>query len=297
MSTAPRPARQESDGMSAAGPDAERFLNAGCGLEEAVRRAVIPRLYAHRLTSPPAAAHGRAVDETIASNGVDILSVGAAVERLRRLVLAGRTDDQRALLLHLHGKGLTLRSIIEQIVVPVADEIGRAWADDEMSFAEVTLVTGRLQVAVTDLLSRTVRPQGGTSSLLIASMPGDQHVFGASALSGLLNEEGYGTDTMLSPSAEDLCRMAGARAYAAIGLSCNSDRTAPHLARLIGDLRSASLNRHVAIMVGGWAFKSGSESLHDIGADLIVTDGRSAIEDIRNLLAPAVERSISREAH
>ncbi|MDY8108501.1 B12-binding domain-containing protein [Fulvimarina sp. 2208YS6-2-32] len=249
-------------------------------LEDAIKNAVIPRLYARRMVeNDKAAAHLPQSDLT-----TGILKQ-AAIEHLHRMVLAGQSDAQEACLHEIHAQGLPLRRLLEDVVVPVADELGRAWEEDLMSFAEVSLKVGRFQKAVSNFTSR-VLPNDLTRdkpTFLMSPAPGEQHSFGASVFGNLLIAEGFPTDIVLDADAGQLCDRVRERSYSALGLSCNSDRTLPILKTLIAKLRQASCNRAIRILVGGWALQTGDKSLSKLDADLVVTDGRRALDDVVRL--------------
>ncbi|MER0238614.1 cobalamin B12-binding domain-containing protein [Fulvimarina sp. MAC8] len=246
-------------------------------LEDAVRQAVIPRLYAQRMRhaeEPPERTPFEDRAQAIIANG--------AVDQLLRLVLSGQTSAQEAFFNDLHEQAVPVRALIEDIVVPVANEIGSAWVEDRMSFAEVTLKIGLMQTAVSNFTSKTlsIASRHNAPRFLVSPVPGEQHVFGSAVLSSLLIAQGYRADAILDASPRKLCEQVEAYDYAAVGLSCNSDRTLPLVKGLIRDLRETSRNRSIAIMIGGWALQEDNESLHTLGADLVVTKDRNAMDAI-----------------
>ena len=257
-------------------------------LEDAVRQAVIPRLYAQRMgrgAEFPERAPFLPERAPFEDQTQEIVSKGA-VDRLLRLVLSGQTRAQEAFLSDLHEKAVPLRALIETIVVPVANEIGSAWVDDRMSFAEVTLKIGLMQSAVSNFASRALSTASRHDApcFLVSPVPGEQHVFGSAALSSLLIAEGYRAEAILDASPRRLCDQVAARDYAVVGLSCNSDRTLPSVNALIRDIRNASRNRSIKIMIGGWALHRDDESLLSLGADLVVTKDRNAMDAIAERL-------------
>ncbi|MEN3792998.1 cobalamin-dependent protein [Fulvimarina sp. MAC3] len=252
-------------------------------LEDAVRQAVIPRLYAQRLGK-----RAEAPDRAPAGDRTRAIVAHGAVNQLLRLVLSGQPSAQEAFLNDLHEKAVPIRALIEDVVVPVANEIGAAWADDRMSFAEVTLKIGLMQTAVSNFTAKTLAAnlRHNAPRFLVAPTPGEQHVFGAAVLSSLLVAEGYQAEALLDATSRALCDQVRTHDYAAVGLSCNSDRTLPSLKGLIAEIRNASRNRSIRIMIGGWALHEGDESLSTFGADLVVTNSHSAIDAIVGRFEP-----------
>ncbi len=246
-------------------------------LEDAVRQAVIPRLYAQRMKEKDLPRAPLRLEDSAQA----IIAAGA-VDRLLRLVQSGQANQQEAFLQELYDQAVPIRKLLEDVVVPVANEIGRAWSEDHMSFAEVTLKIGLMQTAVSNFTSKALvtQPQRHASRFLLSPVPGEHHVFGSVVLSSLLNAYGFQAEAILDANHRKLCERVEAHRYAAIGLSCNSDRTLPLVKGLVTDLRGCSRNRSIVVMVGGWALHRDNKSLHTLGADLVVTNDRDAMEAI-----------------
>lgn len=265
-------------------PDRDRTVERAAGLEDAVRGAVIPRLYARKSLS----GCDKALSESQpADAGLSHFHTRHAAERLRGLLLAARDEEQVAFLTEMR-RTLSLSILISDVVAPVMEEIGIEWEEDRMSFAEVTLLSTRLQRGLSLAIGRgeseTVTRAARRSDILLAVMPGEQHSIGIDALSALLSESGHHVDRMASATLEELRKRISEHTYRILGLSCGSDRTRPALRETIASLRDASKNRQLCIFLGGRALHSVDESIDNFGADLIVTDGRRAVDLVSDAL-------------
>ncbi|SMD13330.1 Methanogenic corrinoid protein MtbC1 [Fulvimarina manganoxydans] len=251
------------------------------GLEDAVRAAVIPRLYARRST--PGCDKGHSADKRLSH-----FHTRHAADRLRSLLLSGRDEEQVAFLTEMR-QTLSLSVLIGDVVAPVMDEIGIEWEEDRMTFAEVTLISTRLQRGLSLAIGREPAESGaksaGRGDILLAVMPGEQHSIGVDALAALLAEAGHHVDRATSATLAELCKRVSEHTYRIVGLSCGSDRTRPALGETIASLRKASRNPRLRIFLGGRALHGAEELVDNMGADLIVTDGRRAVDLVSDALA------------
>ncbi len=88
-------------------------------------------------------------------------------------------------------KGRTIDHLIDALLMPVLEEIGRRWSDSSISVADEHLSTGNLSKVANQLLGeyRTEPPRNKT--VAITCVPGDAHALSAELLAGYLECRGW----------------------------------------------------------------------------------------------------------
>ena len=243
----------------------------GQQLEPLVLRSVLPRL-GNRLPEP----HCR-------ENAQTIIFARIAIARMLALNLTGDSHLQTEYLSLLYRGGFSLAAIFDLFLTPLMHEIGRRWERDLMSFAQVSIFSARLQAALCEFLPSLPTSLAGRVRILLAAMPGEQHTLGLTMIAARLEEAGFTVDREIEATPEALCRRVAGTKYAAIGLSCGSDRTQPDLPGLASALRAASACRDVVMVGGGPALLDERVAAPSLHLDLIVRNGTEAVERLRTL--------------
>ncbi|WP_369235035.1 B12-binding domain-containing protein [Jiella sp. M17.18] len=241
-------------------------------LSETIVAQVIPRLYAAHCGDGE---QGAGAARRLPDFGRD-----SEADRFLGLVLSDSRDSQWEHLLQLRDSGMNLETILLDIMAPAIRHIGEMWADDRMSFVEVTAKSARLQQmlrALGTLRDSEASREGGERSLLLAGVPGEQHTFGLFVLAELFLKAGWSVAVEIAASLDDLRAAVSRRPFDAVGLSVGSERFLPPLAGQVAALRSASAAANTRIFLGGWAFTQGDTSLDAYGVDLIETNARAAV--------------------
>jgi methanogenic corrinoid protein MtbC1 len=83
----------------------------------------------------------------------------------------------------------------------------------------------------------------------------------------------------------DLVGIVRGEAFAIVGLSLSGEARLDGLAAVIRDLRRASRNRALRVMVGGQVFNDRPDLVVLVGADATAADGRQAPEQAKGVLA------------
>ncbi|WP_096488042.1 cobalamin B12-binding domain-containing protein [Methylorubrum populi] len=200
------------------------------------------------------------------------------VQRLCELLLARTDTDLAAVLLNFLDAGLTLEGVLVELLAPVARHLGQLWEDDSCDFVDVTVALGRLQAATRDLCARleddAVDPSG--RSILLMPCAGETHVFCLSLLASIFREAGWDVTTTGAGSGcgpEELVRSDW---FDVAGLTLSCDVFLPALPDLIRNLRIASRNPRLKVLVGGPYFARNPGHVRLVGADGTAEDGRLA---------------------
>jgi methanogenic corrinoid protein MtbC1 len=248
-------------------------------LARTIEGEVIPRLLmAHRTDLLPPAAPVEAVkfDER-------------AAERLARMVLAQNDEAAMAYVHALIADGLPLETIYLDLLAPSARWLGQQWADDELTFTDVTLGLSRLQRVMRILASSvgeaTRRDRNRFGRIVLATVPGEQHLFGLLMLEEFFRRDGWEVECLPGVNRADLIEAVRQCRPEAVGISASVDDHLDDLRVLIADMRAAVQDRSLVVMVGGRCFDEDPKHFKTVGADFTAVDGRHAVSHIHTYMS------------
>lgn len=185
------------------------------------------------------------------------------------LLLTRSNEDMTPHVLALLDEGLSLESLLLELLAPAARHLGELWEEDECDFVDVTVATGRLQGIMRDLCARLesdAAPARGNSILLLPC-PGETHNFGLSMVATIFREAGWDVVYPDHGAGVDPIEFARVEWYDVIGLSLGCEIFLPALGEAVRSLRRVSRNRSVRIMVGGPLFALHPDYVTLVGAD------------------------------
>lgn len=198
---------------------------------------------------------------------------------LARLLVATDPGEAFALLDILHAEAGSLRASCMWVSEPAARDLGDLWAADECSEFDVTLGLGRLQQSFRKLCleaDHNERPQERLrGSILIAPLPGEQHLMGAVFDAEMMWREGWDTHCEFPEDNAALIKLVRRDWFDVVDLSLslafNREDWMPRMASTIAAVRSASRNPDLVVVVRGRVFFDHDEPLpeliHSVGAD------------------------------
>lgn len=237
-------------------------------LARMVEAEIIPRLMlAHR-----------ARDEARADPPPPAPPDAAEVAALADIALAG---DARQLSRHVDAvsdRGVGLDVVLLDLLAPAARLLGERWLSDETSFADVTIGLARLHRLLHELvdvdadLDASLAPSPRTRRALLVPAEGEQHSFGLLMVETFLRRAGW----EVWPGAADAARLVRRRHFDVVGISASSEARLDAVAGLIREVRRASCNAGVAVLVGGPVFVAHPEYAALVGADATGCDAREA---------------------
>ena len=263
--------------------DAERILNASdhtvAVLAQAIQHEIIPRLMlAHRTPIecdvPPEVATVQVSAEEVATFG--------------QLILTRSEEQALACITRMRAAGAPIEAIYLDLLAPAARYLGALWEDDLCDFTDVTIGLGRLQKMLRDLnteVEATRNPTANGLSILLVPTPGEQHTFGLAMVAELFRKQGWEVVGGPYELADSPQALTGHRAFDVVGFSLATSVNLNNLKKTIAEVRKASKNKGVCIMVGGPLFTLQPEYGSDIGADLVASDAQQAPSLVRLHLA------------
>lgn len=229
---------------------------------------IIPRLLmAHRSDRPAS------VPATPLIGPVDAEAMASMTLKLEGFALVAHVDD-------FLDRGVTIESVYLDLLAPAARTLGTWWDQDVCDFVDVTMGLWRLQQVVHELGARLpeadVRTRADRRALFTVP-PGDQHSFGLVMIEEFFRRAGWRTWSAPDAGVSALCEIVGRQWFELIGLTVSNEDHLAGLPDLIGQIRRASQNPAVGVMVGGPLFSDSPQLAERSGADATASDGRSAL--------------------
>jgi methylmalonyl-CoA mutase cobalamin-binding subunit len=262
-------------------PAASRRLDQ---LMKTIEGEIIPRLVlAHR---------GQAA--RVGDAGAALSLTPEQLARFTELLLDNDLEAPRRFVDGLQEDGVALDSIYLELFSPAARRLGEMWSADLCDFTAVTLGLWRLQRLLYDFapsfqLDADLPSEG--RRILLAPMPGDQHTFGLFMVAEFFRRAGW--DVVDGPvvSAADITRAVSRSWFEVLGLSLSCERGLDSMAALIRDVRRASRNQGIGIIVGGSLFIEHPDAVLRVDADLAAVDARQAVAAAEDLLVAKPQRA------
>lgn len=244
-------------------------------LEHTVRQDVIPRLVAMRW-----------VERATPVDTAPAIGDGT-IRKLVALCLEPNSQVVAAFVTELHRSGVAPVSIYEDLLAPAARQLGVMWENNSCTFADVTIGVLRLQNAQRLLAAQPLdcaAPPLGAPRALLMPVPGEQHTFGLSMVLDYFVRAGW--EARLGPvsSREQALALVRRERTEMLGLGFACDERVADAAALIVEMRRASGNPDLIVMVGGPSFLADPDLAGRIGADATAVDGQQAVLLANSLL-------------
>ncbi len=216
------------------------------------------------------------------------------IDEFTALVLVHDTAVACAYVQALRAQGLSLDTVCLDLLSPAARRLGAMWEADLCDFTQVTVGLWRLQQVLRELnvgshLHLISRPP--ERRCLIATAPGEQHLFGVQIVSEFLRRADWEVHEEYGSSKQQLSQRVRDEWFAVVGLSASCDISIESVGAAIRAIRKASKNRSVGIMVGGTLFSTNPDNVSRVGADATAIDGRQAVAQARQLSSMMAKRS------
>ncbi|MFM8603085.1 MAG: B12-binding domain-containing protein [Gemmatimonadota bacterium] len=187
----------------------------------------------------------------------------------------------------LLARGVSPEGVFEDLFAPAARRLGVMWEDDDCSFYEVTIGSGRIQCLMRELATQlsTFPSPGATGRVILSVAPGEQHTLGTMVVAEHLLRDGWDVHFMSSYDEEYLLDKVQEIRYDCVGLSISCTRHLNGLARDIKRIRQLSTNRDIQVILGGPLVTNDPKIVARVGADGYGVDGLSAVTEARRLCA------------
>jgi MerR family transcriptional regulator, light-induced transcriptional regulator len=212
------------------------------------------------------------------------------IERLTAAVVKPDATDFETLRPELRRARISPTLFTDRYLPEIARRLGKAWEDDTMTFAEVTMGSARLQAILRQIGAGVIADagtrEGGMPTVLLIVPPGQQHTLGAFVILGQLRRKGISVCLRVGPSIGDLRALLAIRRFdgAMISLAIPEELAAART--LMASLRDMTAGR-LRMALGGAALTLAAAPLEAPEADIVTNDLALAITAL-GLLPAAV---------
>lgn len=264
-----------------------RPFPAGQALARTVQTEIIPRLVlslreANRPAgTPPSAA-----------------TCPGEVAAFVQVVLAGDMKEACSSIDAMRSRGQSLERIYLDLMEPAAQRLGDLWNADICDFVTVTVGIMRLQQILHEFglafrCEAEPREHGHRALLVPAAGEKDSFghlmfgTFGLVMAAEFLRRDGWDAYVDSSASSEEAAIIARREWFDIVAMSLSDESHLAELAAGIRQIRRASRNRAIGVIVSGPVFRNHPEMIRCVGADAAATDGRQAAvqaDDLMELL-------------
>ena len=254
----------------------KRAASNGKALAATIEAKIIPRLLVAFRSA------GQASAEAPAAHGEN-----PAVVEFSHIVLSGTLDQAIEFVDGLRSHRQTLESIYVELVEPTACRLGDLWNADALDFVKVTVAVLRLQQVLHHFglaFRREIEAREHGHRALLVPAPGERGSFGhlmfgtfeLALAAEFLRRDGWDACVDSSASSADAVGIVRREWFDVIELSLSSESRLDELTSGIRQIRRASRNGALGVMVGGPVFKDHPEMASRVGADVVTTSGCQA---------------------
>lgn len=188
-------------------------------------------------------------------------------------------DEQRieATLADFRRSCISPDAMTDLYVPEAARYLGSRWCSDDMSFAEVTIASARLQAMV-----RAIGTRRGTESanpddrapvvsVLVVVPAAEHHTLGAIVATDQMRRAGLSVCLRLGPKPGELADLVRSHPFGAVMVSAGHGDGLDGVRKLIAELRGAC-PKEIPVAVGGPAVLTGKDVVRLTGADFASED-------------------------
>jgi len=165
-----------------------------------------------------------------------------------------------------HKAGVATDALLLGYLAPAARQLGEWWTADEITFADVTVGTGRIYGIMRTLrrfMPLPVLPI--QKAALVASVPGETHMLGVRMAADLLREKGWDIDIEVGLDHDTMIDRIEESGHLVIGVSAAGDHALASLAKMVLGIQVRC--PRAAILVSGNIVAEAGESVALMGVD------------------------------
>ncbi len=202
------------------------------------------------------------------------------VQQLVEGVRSMERGAQEAAVQDLRRYGCTPTDIADIYIPAAARVLGDEWCRDEVSFADVTIGTARLQGMLRDLEREWMRerpkgPENGPSIAIICE--DDFHTLGAMVVAGQMRRVGASVRLMLGLTFSERMEILKEHSFDVVMISATRTENLETTRKLVKNIRTVCGNQ-LPIVLGGTVIEKNINVKALTGADHVVNDPKEALE-------------------
>lgn len=184
--------------------------------------------------------------------------------------------------------------LVDIHIPQAARQLGRGWEDDDLSFAEVSMASARLQALLREATAGwsgdTCQPQSGSgahrAAVLVTVAGDEQHTLGAVVLTSQLRRMGVSVCLALQPTPAEVTALLRNRRFDGAMVSVGGQGKLACAQNMIKLLKSLT-DGQMQVAVGGAAMEKVKDLRAATGADLATNDVGLALRKLGIVPAPS----------
>jgi len=196
--------------------------------------------------------------------------------------LSGRKDQFAELLAEMRRARVSVAALADIYIPLAARMMGESWAEDEMSWLDVTIGVSRLQSLLREIGAAWAADQAGDTghgTVLLIIPDREQHTLGPMVAMNQMRRFGVSVCLRIAPTTEELRSLVAQRAFDGVMISVATKDKLDQAARTVAFLKTLSASP-LPIIVGGAVLTLMDEVATCTGADLSSNDIGEALEAI-----------------
>lgn len=249
-------------------------------LDVLIQGEIIPRLMlVHQQNATTGPAKYTIVSKTI---------VGEDIAHLTHLAIGPDAAAAWTYIQGVQARGVPVEAILLDLLTPAARRLGEMWELDTADFVDVTIGLTRLQGALRrlsppfagsghDAARIATGRNGAVRRILLLPAPGEQHSFGLLMVEQFFRNAGWDVWSGLPDDPVVIRKTLKSQFFSAIGYSLSGHTFVDRLSLSIQWARRVSMNKNIAVLVGGRAFSLDPSLVERVGADVCGTDAQDAV--------------------
>lgn len=199
-------------------------------------------------------------------------------ERYVQALVEADLAGARGLVEEAVASGTSVQAVYLDVLQPALYEIGRRWAEAEVSVAQehlATAVTETLMARLSERMGGDGRPRRGRTAV-IACAEGELHAVGARMVGDFLDADGWSVEFLgaITPPVQ-LARYVAERGAEVVAVSAALPERTTQVTAAVRAL--GMLERRPCVVVGGQAFGGSEARALRTGADLYAPDAAAAV--------------------
>lgn len=200
--------------------------------------------------------------------------IPTAEDTARLVNLLLREDDEGAFAFvdHMRAQGASVDALLLELLAPAARRLGTMWEADSIDFGGVTIAISRLQRLLHHCAADPSVVTSGTASVLLITLPGEQHCFGLFIAAEYFRRAGWQLRIAPMATRDELLALVEGQWFDIVGFSVSSDRGIEQLMSEIAAVRRHSHNTRVGVILGGPMVREHPGLAASVGADMVSLD-------------------------
>ena len=194
--------------------------------------------------------------------------------------LSGTKAAFSGLLTEVKRARISLAALSDVYIPIAARRMGQAWADDEMSWIDVTIGVGRMQSPLREIGTAWVADQAGDTghgTVMLIVPDREQHTLGPMVATGQLRRYGVSVCLRIAPSFNELRSLMAARHFDGVMISVATKEKLESVTKTVQFLKT-TMGSPTPIVVGGAVMSKVEDPASCTGADFSSNDIGAALE-------------------